>query len=209
MTSANTSEHPRRFFLMSYAHDRTHPPGMKLLNEDKIKGDQQFFGVPDELQRGFQSCPELPRFLFDAKLGLPVRDLEVFRNYWLISKRTKAVFEAVDPDAFAFQSCEIKMAEGSAGPEHWLCDVTRMIDAVDEAASIVKTKLDRFGRKFYSLVGRSNLIMHESLDPTLHIFRPRYLETFSVCDDVLRDACEAANLTGIGFRDVETIGGSG
>ncbi len=180
---------------------------MKLLNEDRIKGDQQFFAISDRLQRGFRVYPELPCFMFDARLGSPVLDLEVFRDYWLVSKRTKAVFEAVDPDAFAFQACEIKMADGSTGPEHWLCDVTRMIDAVDEAASVVDSKLDRFGRKFYSIVGPSKLIMRESLDPTLHIFRPRYLETFAVCDNVLRDACETAKLTGIGYEDVEKIGG--
>jgi hypothetical protein len=206
MTSAN-SRHSRRFFLMGQKLDRSKPAGMKLLNEDKIRGKQQYFRVTDELQRGFPNCPECPRFLFDARLGLPVRDLEVFRSYWFVTSRTKSVFEAVDLDAFAFQACEVRMADGSVGPEHWLCDVTRMIDAIDESASILETDIDRFGRKFYPIVGPSKIIMHEALDPLLHIFRPMYLESYAVCDSVLREACETAKLTGIRFGDVETIGG--
>jgi hypothetical protein len=45
----------------------------------------------------FPDFPEPPGVIFDRKIGHLPRDLELFRAFWLVSERTKAAFEAIDP----------------------------------------------------------------------------------------------------------------
>lgn len=61
---------------------------------------------------------------------------------------------AVDPEAFAFVECDSRLADGSKGPKHFLCDVVREVDALDEEASRLKIEIDEdfVNGKFYSWV---------------------------------------------------------
>lgn len=63
--------------------------------------------------------------------------------------------EAVDPGAFAFAETDYRLADGSKGPNVYLCDVVRTVDALDEDASHLDIKVsDEYeDGKYYSLAG--------------------------------------------------------
>src|SRR5262245_24512987 len=75
-------------------------------------------------QRGFPVYSENPRVVIGKRgTGPPPSDIELYHSYWLVSDRLKSALETVDPSAFAFQACDVKLRDGSPGPVHWLCDV--------------------------------------------------------------------------------------
>jgi hypothetical protein len=157
-------------------------------------------------RRGFRDYPEVPRFLFDKKVGRSPRDLELFHAYWLVSDRTKSVFEAVDPAGFAFLACDVRLPRGDYdGPPYWLCDVVRVLDALDEAQSHLKIGIreDRaysdFGKKYYSFSGGRELVFRDDAIGDAHVFRIEYLQAVVICDQTMKDACKAGGLKGIKF----------
>jgi Protein of unknown function (DUF1629) len=135
----------------------------------------------------------------------------MYHNYWLVPDRTKAVFERVDPAGFAFVACDIRLAKGQyEGPGYWLCDVVRVLDALDESQSrlIVGIRDDpayrTFGQKYYMAVvpGGARLVFRDEVIASAHVFRMAYMDATVICDDVLKNACKEAGLAGISFRDV-------
>ena len=90
--------------------------------------------IPPPGRRGFPTYPEKPRVVIGKrKKGPPPSDIEMFGDYWLVSDRLKVLFEALDGSAFAFQSCDILTSSGSAGPTYWLCDVVRVLEAIERS----------------------------------------------------------------------------
>jgi hypothetical protein len=189
----------RKFFVMDRDYRASRAPGYRIENKTKLLLGRRTLG-PDPGRRGFPNYPEAPRVLFDKKLGRSPRDLEECSDYWLISDRMKAVLEATDAEAFAFVKCEVRLRNGERGPAYWLCDVVRVLDAVDEAASRLKI-YDEAGDKTYSLMGGANLVFKVDVVGPAHVFRMAHLEPAVICDQQLKDACRAAGVRGITFRD--------
>nr|CEH83733.1 conserved hypothetical protein [Xanthomonas citri pv. citri] len=50
---------------------------------------------------------------------------------------------SVDPEAFAFAEGDYRMADGTPGARHYLCDVVCERDALDEAGSRLKIDTPR------------------------------------------------------------------
>jgi hypothetical protein len=176
-------------------------PGYLIENVMALTGGRPVL-VPPEGRRGFPEYPEAPLLVIDRKLGRPLRDLELCESYWLVSDRMKRVLESVDPAGVAFLRCTVRMADGTAAPTYWFCDVVRVLDAVDEAASTLRIHLDqRDDRKVYSFSGGASLVFREDVVGDAHIFRLAYLEPEVIGDQVLKDACKAAELKGITFKD--------
>jgi hypothetical protein len=99
----------RKFYVMDFAY-RGGPPAMVLENIDVLVPKT---GIRDPFPgRGFPSYPEPPRFVFGETRDRSPRDLEMYHDYWLISDRSKAVFERVDPAAFAYVACDVRLAKG-------------------------------------------------------------------------------------------------
>jgi hypothetical protein len=150
-------------------------------------------------RRGFRKFSATPVFLADPRLGRTERDFEIYAGYWFISGRMKAIVEGVDPDSFAFLQCRLQLRDGSEGPVRWLCDIVRVLDAVDEENSDVQIGTADDGSKFYRFGGivrfRSDAV------GSAHIFRLKYLEGSWACDGELRRACIEADLTGLRFKD--------
>jgi hypothetical protein len=175
-------------------------PGFRIENVMTLTGGRPVL-VPPEGRRGFPEYPEVPLLIIDRKLGRALRDLELFHVYWLVSDRMKSVLEAVDPAGVAFVRCAVRMADDAAPPVCWFCDVVRVLDAVDETASQLRIHHDqRAERKVYSFSGVS-LVFREDVVGDAHIFRLAFLQPEVVCDQVLKDACKAADLKGITFKD--------
>jgi hypothetical protein len=133
--------------------------------------------------------------------------LELYYDYWLVSDRTKSVFEAIDPAGFAFVACEVRVhPDDYDGPGYWLCDVVRVLDALDETQSSLKiSRRDEAdypysGEKHYSLAGGVELIFREDTIGEAHVFRMAYSGAV-ICDQLLKDAWKVAQIKGIKFKD--------
>jgi Immunity protein family (Imm11) len=150
--------------------------------------------------RGFPEYPEPPLIRLDKTSGRPLRDLELYHCYWLISLAAKNVFTSVDPEGFAFVQCNVVNERWEPGPEYWLCDVTRVVDAIDDERSSVKIKHDSLGKR-YDLSGRTKLVFVEDRVKASHVFRPSYYALDVFCDRQMKNACKSAGLKGISFRD--------
>jgi hypothetical protein len=197
----------RKFYDMSFDYNREGFPGYPLENLEVLAPDERVLRPPS-WQRGFPQYPEAPRFLFDKKIGRQPQDLELFHSYWLVSDRTKTVFQTLDPAGFAFVACNVRLPHGDYdGPGYWLCDVIRVLDALDETQSRLKIGIrdDKayrdFGKKYYSMSGGAELAFREDAIGEAHVFRMEYLQAVVICDQVMKDACKGAGLKGIKFRD--------
>jgi hypothetical protein len=175
--------------------------GYRLLNGSELFGGGPPIFVPPPGQRGFRNYPETPVFLADARLGRIHRDFEINTGYWFISDRMKTVIESVDPEAFASLKCKVQMHDGSDGPVRWLCDVIRVLDALDEENSDVKIAVADDGSKIYRPVIGGGVTFSPEVIGSYHIFRMAFYQAATVCDDEFRRACKSAELTGLRFVD--------
>lgn len=132
--------------------------GVQFTNKRQLLSPPRLILRPDE--GGFPPLRELPLLTLEPSAGPEPRDLEAgFSGYWLISGRLHDVMAAVDPEAFAFAEVDYRLTDGTPGPRYYLCDVMRERDALDEAGSRLKIKIDDdyVRGKFYSLAGGASL----------------------------------------------------
>ena len=131
--------------------------------------------------------------------GVAQNQIEDRTAYWLISGLLKTVLEGVDPEGFAFARCEVRLADEAAGPPYWLCDTLRALDALDEAESRVRIECDHV--KIYNLAGGAHLVFREDVVGSAHVFRLAHFRSVTFCDQELKEACKAARLKGIKFKE--------
>ncbi|ASN00995.1 DUF1629 domain-containing protein [Xanthomonas citri pv. malvacearum] len=145
---------------------------------------------------GFPPMRETPRLVYHPSKGPRPKDLEPgFSGYWLVSDRLFQVMTSVDPNAFAFVEVDYRLADGSKGPRHLLCDVIQEIDALDEEVSklFIDTTEDFVNGKFYDLTGGASVTFDRERLGAAHVFKTPYtIEVF--CDRVFRDAVAAAGI---------------
>lgn len=190
----------RRFYQMNLDLRVRGRAGYKFENANLLLQGERLLGPPLG-QRGFQDYPEPPRFVFDKRIGHFPRDLELCHSYWLVSDRMKKALESWDSEGVAFLRCEVRLPDGEPGPVSWLCDVLRVLDAVDEAASRVKIEYNpQYNYKVYQLIG-ANLAFKEDVVGTAHIFRLSYMIPAIFCDQQIKDAYKAAGLKGVSFHE--------
>ncbi|MCT8357355.1 DUF1629 domain-containing protein [Xanthomonas citri pv. anacardii] len=152
---------------------------------------------------GFPALREIPRLIYHPSEGVLPEDLEGgFSGYWLVSERLRRVMEMVDPAAFEFAETDYRLDDGSKGPNVYLCDVVRTLDALDEDASHLDIKVsDEYeDGKYYSLAGGSRLAFKRDVLGSAHVFRlPFHGGVF--CDRVFKDAVKAAGIGAQGQSD--------
>ncbi|MGT2501666.1 imm11 family protein [Bradyrhizobium guangxiense] len=187
----------RRFYVVSLGAFRS-APGWKMDNLATLTGGRMVLIPPRE--RGFVSFPETPRLLIDKSLGRAPADWELFHDYWLVSERMKSLLETLDLEGVRFERCETRYGDGRAAPTYWLCDVIRVLDAVDEAKSVLEIKYPTPDCKVYDLSKRTSFAFKEDKVGAAHIFRLAFFPMV-VCDQALKDACKEAGIRGIGFTD--------
>lgn len=156
-------------------------------------------------QGGFPPLKETP-LLVQEQSGKPsLDDLEAtFSGYWLVSGRLRETFEKVDPQGFAFADCEVRLANGVDAGERYLCDVLRVIDALDEERSQTRIDVsdDFENGKFYHVTTGSSLVFKPAAVGGAHTFRTPY-SGFVFCDEVMHTALATG-----GFTGVETVDAS-
>jgi len=199
----NPRQKPKAPKLYRIAPDfRRRAPGVELENLAALGVGPVLFSPRGK--RSFPSLAETPRLLIDKSLGRPPLDWELFHEFWLVSDRMKNVLEAVDSDGVAFLRCETRSLRGDA-PVYWLCDIVRLLDAIDEEKSSVEILDDGTDFRRYDNMTVSSCVFKEDAIGSAHIFRPRFLEMRIICDQVMKDACKAAGVRGLRFRDAYGI----
>lgn len=200
--SAKRAGPSRRKFYEVTRYRRGGLLGFTLENEDALPSGLECLSALDEL----------PRCVFDQSRGRLPRDLEVCYGAWLISDRTKIVFESLDPKAFLFVPCIVRTPKGAwDGPQYWLCNVVRVLDVLDESRSRLRVgvrddpRYRDFGKKYYDFFGGAELVFREDLIGDAHIFRMAHYGGCAICDQELKDACKSAGLRGLLFNDVLTL----
>jgi hypothetical protein len=192
----------QKFYRLGPEYRTGGAPPYEIENRLKLYWPGLITMTPPRGRRGFPDYPEPPRVLFDRKSHRPPRDLEDCAGYWLISDRAKQLFKTFDPNGFAFFKCETRFTSGESGPDYFLCDVVRELDALDEQASRrFGIQHDSRGKK-YSFKINASLVFKEDVVGAAHIFRMAYFEPMVICDHSLRDAWKAAGLKGIWFQEV-------
>lgn len=176
------------------------PPGLEAENlTAALNGGRVLLSPRGE--RRFPPLSEPLRLLIDKSLGRAPVDWELFHDFWLVSDRMKSVLETVDREGVAFLKCETRTLGRNVAPAYWLCDVVRVLDAVDEEKSRFEILEDGTEFRRYDTMARPNFVFREEAIGSAHIFRPRFLDSRIICDQVMKDACKAAGLRGIGFSD--------
>lgn len=207
--SAEAASHKGKFFLIDVSFlGNGRVPGIEITNEEKLIHPGMNVishpnGMPDQY-------PERPHLLHVPDKGGMPRDLEELAGIWIVSEPLKQLFEQIDPEAFAFVECDLSLADGSPGPQYYLGNVLRRIDALDEASSHVKIKLDHNyqtgeDEKLYSLVGGASLVFKQDAVGEAHIFRQDHMGAPPICDRAMFDTLRAANFSGVRLRDVADI----
>ena len=200
----------RKFFKFDSSSYGGKGHGVRIANEDAlITPGLIVFAPPPEKGYGFAELPEKPQLVHYPKQGKMPRDLEILHGYLIVSERLKRVFEDVDAAGFEFVDCDFTLADGSQGPQYYLADVVRVLDAIDEGASKIRIKYERDYRKnedvkIYSFVGPTSLVFFDQVVDGAHIFRTPYADNI-FCDDVLKYACKSADVTGTQFINVERM----
>lgn len=164
----------------------------------------------DIVGTGFPPNMPKPVFILDKAFGrLPLTDGEgVGRDIWLISDKAKRAFESVDAEAFEFCKVETRLREKGVereGPEYWLCDLVRTIDALDEEKSKARVKWQTPDTKFVTLDYDHRAHFKRSVIRNNHIFRHKHSLVYPYCDETFRQAIDDANLTSFGFKRVGVI----
>ena len=193
-----TPSKPRQFFLMGW-HWTNVANGIELLNEERLLRAGRTRLLIDRGNPGFGHLTEAPRLQLTAYALKNLRDLAIVKGYWLVSERMKSILFERDPEAFDFALCELIDHNGTTGPARWLCDVMRVVDALDESASNVGIDHFENGEKRYN-INRSprRLVFQDDAVGPVHIFRMAHLEGQIVCDGILRNDCKS--LKGIYFE---------
>jgi hypothetical protein len=86
------------------------------------------------LGTGFPLGMPRPMITFHRRLGTtPPADIYMAsRDTFTVSDRAKELFERLDPAAFEFVEADTLLADGSAGPKHWVMDIVRTVNAIDD-----------------------------------------------------------------------------
>ena len=199
----------REFFVVEPASwSNGQGTGIKIANEEKLLDPGMNTMNPPDGEAG--QYPERPHLIHVPELGGMPRDLEEISGIWITSTALKRVFESVDPFGFAFAPCEFTLADGSPGPQYFLCDVIRSLDALNEDASRVKIKYEHDHQtgeelRFYSVAGGASLVFNEEIVAGAHIFRQERIGLGPICDRVLFDALNAASFNGVRLRDAADL----
>ncbi len=192
-----------KFFQMGPDICRGGRAGFTIQNLSKLLRSGNVL-EPKPGTRGFREYPELPFLRLDRTLGRPLRDLELYHAYWLVSAATKDLFTSLDADGFAFLKCNVFTEQGEPGPEYWLCDVTRVLDALDDESSAVKIMHGPLG-KWYDFSGGAKLVFRHEVVGSARVFRLSYNALSAFSDRQMKDACKSAGLKGIHFRDATAL----
>ena len=179
------------------------PAGLVLLNESNlVLPGMVVFGLKDMRFRGIPKVTEIPSFKHIKKEGPYPRDIERYGSFWIVSKKLKDIFCAFDPDAFDFLECELNANGTSTIGEYWICDVIRVIDAIDEAKSELFVHYVG-GEKHYNFLSSGKISLNEFAVKGHRVFMVDHCWPHVMCDEELVKICKSEKIKNIYFQKVE------
>lgn len=192
----------KKFYVFDF-NMKYRPDVIKLTNAAAID-----LRAPEGQSCGFRALPEAPRLVVEHKKGSRAL-LDISLPYlgdgkFYVSARLKSVIERLDPNSCRFVECKATMSDGTPGPEYWICDVVRVLEAFDEEYSSF-VRIRRPGQDWlYSIDYPYPLFIKDDVVDNAHLFRlklpGRPIVTRPYCDETLRALCKEAGVTGIDFR---------
>lgn len=147
-----------------------------------------------DIGTGLPPLQEEPTFMVDRDLaGKPLFDVTgSLRDTFIVSARAKAIFEQLDPEAFVFTSGQTKLASGEPGPELWLADVTRRLDALDfDRSDAIRVSQTHPNFRFSLSAFAEKNVFRRDVIGNAHFFRLRNSPGGVYCDDRARKAINA------------------
>ena len=151
----------------------------------------------------FTETYETPRLLMTPrKKQRPPIDCEFWGGMWFISQRFKNMIEEIDLGACDIRPAQTIMPDGSAGPEYWICSVTRMLESKNIVDVENSKNLKIVQLPTGSIAYRIDSIEHLRLinvEHKYHLFRIMEFSDRIFCSNDLKIKITEAKLTGIGF----------
>jgi hypothetical protein len=188
----------RRYFQVKRDFDAVgRTPDFDWVNkkELEIPGYAGLGPGPHELGVGFPAFVAPPRLVFEKKGTRKQLDFYGFDRIRVVSDRLKAILENFDQEGFEFVRTETLYDGGTReGPPYWFCDVVRVLDCVDEAASALNYYPNT---KRYSVI--KNAVMRPEAVSSARVMRSRYYLGHVLVDDTFRNMVHAHNVRGIAF----------
>jgi hypothetical protein len=132
---------------------------------------------------GLPEFPETPLFRFNREIRtVKAFDISmIYRSLLLLSGEAKQRFEEIDPEAFEFIRVDVQLVTGEPGPEHWLADVVRVVDALDrDRSDLIYSSVASRERFLLNAAPANNVFRREALDD-LVFFRQLYLPVGVYC----------------------------
>lgn len=204
-----SDSHLREFFVLRPSfRGNGQSAGLKIANEELLLSPgMNSMDPPNGNPNQYPVRPHLVQV--PGQREMP-RDFEKLAGIWIVSQALKQILAAIDPEGFAFAICDFTLADGSLGPQYYLCSVTRSLDALDEIASRVKIEIEHDYHtgedlKFYSVAGGASLVFNGEVVGNAHIFRQPRLGSEAICDRILFDALKNQDLDGVMLRDTAYI----
>jgi hypothetical protein len=185
-------------------HSGSGTTAFEIINQDIVR----YYGVgPYWEGRGFPDYEGIPVLKFDPRRKI-IADWRLDGCYWVVSNRTRELLEKLDGDAFDFRPTISSQGKNPVpGGPFWLCDVIRVLDAVDEERS--ELYMGQTQTVDGTLINRRYQGIH------LARFRPEIVgeahvfdlarNSMTVVDDIFLKAITNAKITGIGFSDLQSI----
>lgn len=147
-------------------------------------------GNKSDAGTGFPAFETAPLFRASRVIGSrqPFDICGSLRATWLLNRKARERLIAVDVDAFDFVAVGSQLKAGEPGPDLWLCDVVRVIDALDlERSNGVKLDHEHPRRIGLSPYPDGNFFKREAIG-SAHFFRLFDFPLGIFCDEEGRTA---------------------
>ncbi len=189
--------------------------GWELVNRERLQpnggGLKHHVAWPDGpyvLPRGPWSMPnylEPPHFVCDRRYGNSVYDFDTRDGFFVVSAKMKSIFDDLAPGACEYRKCVTHYANGSAGPELWLCSVVQAFrNAVDVEAS-ENLRVAPLGFYRFAVFEKASLAFKTDAIGSSHVFRVAEMASDLFCDEEFKSRCKAEKIRGISFKKIGFI----
>jgi hypothetical protein len=179
----------KRIFFRIEASDRP-AAGFEILSKMPVRTPSSPLGVP--------KFSEPPQLILNRKLGKPLTDMEPFGSFWIVSANLKKVLQQFDVNAAEFAEFKVTHHGDAGAHKYWLCDIVRIIDALDEDASVFSVNIVTGGGQYYAL-HNSKLSFRPEIEKDVHVFRVQQNSAEIFCDEEFKMACSDAGVKGMSF----------